>query len=503
MRLLVLTRLSQDRAGQTGLESQTDEVLRWAEAERHIVVHVAADKKSGTTAPWDRPNAKAWLSDPKKIALYDAVVAFKFDRLSRGDKRSTNAIEAWAHANGKKLLTVDGLVFPSEGADGIRWDVTARLAHQEWLNTSERYRRMQNHLRNAERSDGGKGFLVGRRPFGYRIVKMDGHKFLEPDPYEAAYVREMAVKYLSGVPVAHICDWLESEGVKPPASGRWRPAGVKSIITNPSMTGKRLNAAGKVILEFEPILDEDTYRQVAAKWEANREHPRPGRRPSRSSLLTDVAYCDQCGEVMKMRWYEKKLASGSTGVYHQYRCTGDIRARSECKNSFRVADLDGMFEASFLGLLGPLELTELGVVPGNGRDADIEYIENQLREIDYKNPDDRARIPGLTAELDRLVNLTPEPDVISERPTGETVARKWAALGTTEARNRWLQEGQVRCYVSKQLGVFRMELSAVLGMGGEPGWRVSGASLAEIARRSATGDGFWFEPETRFYGQES
>ena len=68
-------------------------------------------------------------------------------RPSRGDNQSTNAIEAWAYENGKQLLTEDGLVFPCEGADGIRWDVTKRIAHEEWLKDSERYRRMQADLK--------------------------------------------------------------------------------------------------------------------------------------------------------------------------------------------------------------------------------------------------------------------------------------------------------------------------------------------------------------------
>jgi resolvase-like protein len=115
MRLLVAARLSQLAPGQTGLDSQDAESTRWAERAGHAVVHIAADRKSGTSQPWDRPNLRPWVTEPEKLAQYDGVLAYRLDRLSRGDNASTNAIEQWAHDHGKQLLTVDGLTFPCEG----------------------------------------------------------------------------------------------------------------------------------------------------------------------------------------------------------------------------------------------------------------------------------------------------------------------------------------------------------------------------------------------------
>ena len=66
----------------------------------------------------------------------------------------------------QQLLTTDGLFFPCEGEDGIRWDLAKRLAHAEWLRISRRYRNMQKYLIDS-------GYLVGRAPFGYQIVGVD------------------------------------------------------------------------------------------------------------------------------------------------------------------------------------------------------------------------------------------------------------------------------------------------------------------------------------------
>jgi hypothetical protein len=43
MRLLLATRLSKDKQGQTGIEFQTAEVEAWAKLNGHEIIHVAAD----------------------------------------------------------------------------------------------------------------------------------------------------------------------------------------------------------------------------------------------------------------------------------------------------------------------------------------------------------------------------------------------------------------------------------------------------------------------------
>ena len=61
MRVLVAARLSKLVDGQTGLDTQDRETTAWAEREGHTVVHVAADRKSGTSHPWERKSLKPWV----------------------------------------------------------------------------------------------------------------------------------------------------------------------------------------------------------------------------------------------------------------------------------------------------------------------------------------------------------------------------------------------------------------------------------------------------------
>src|ERR1700744_1413702 len=103
-RALIAARLSKlQRGGQQGIgiETQDEKSRAFCDREGMTVVAVVADTKSGTVAPWDRQNLKPWVTDPEKMALYDAIVAYKTDRWSRGTQEDFTRIEFWATQNGK------------------------------------------------------------------------------------------------------------------------------------------------------------------------------------------------------------------------------------------------------------------------------------------------------------------------------------------------------------------------------------------------------------------
>ena len=68
MKLLIAARLSQLSDGQTGLDTQDAESTAWAEREGHEVVHVAVDRKTGTSPIWDRKNLRPWVTEDARLA---------------------------------------------------------------------------------------------------------------------------------------------------------------------------------------------------------------------------------------------------------------------------------------------------------------------------------------------------------------------------------------------------------------------------------------------------
>jgi hypothetical protein len=99
MRLIVAARLSRAREGQTGIDTQDLDARKWAESHGHTVVAVLADTISGRVSPFKRRNLGPWLTEPDKMAQYDAVLASKMDRHTRGRDWK---IRQWAEDNSKK-----------------------------------------------------------------------------------------------------------------------------------------------------------------------------------------------------------------------------------------------------------------------------------------------------------------------------------------------------------------------------------------------------------------
>jgi len=108
-----LSRLQQDGRQGIGIDTQDEKSRAFCEREGMTIVEVVADTKSGTVAPWDRKNLKPWVTDPERISMYDAVVALKTDRVSRGTQEDFTRIEYWATEHGKRLIIVDGPQYPA------------------------------------------------------------------------------------------------------------------------------------------------------------------------------------------------------------------------------------------------------------------------------------------------------------------------------------------------------------------------------------------------------
>lgn len=422
MRVLVAARLSRkaDDRSQTGLETQDAEVLAWGAREGHEIVHVAADFKSGTTPPWQRPNLRPWVTEPSKIAQYDAVAAYRFDRLSRGDDRSTSAIEDWAYRNGKVLLTVDGLRFPCEGVDGIRWDLMKRLAHEEWLKISERYTRMRVYLK-------AHGYLVGRAPYGYRSVTAPGstHKTLAPVPAEADVIRDVAAWYLEGASLEDIGAKLMDSGRFPRAMKRghqpkWTASALSKVLHNEVIAGRQRNAAGATILKVEPILSREVWHAVIDRLAVRAK--RSGVSQSKTTaMLTSIIVCTACAKAM--------YRGGPDNVSYFCRVKG-------CKSRIRVDAADAWVD-ELMRSDDRRDIIEV-IVRGDGHETEIAEVKRDIAEAVEAEKFDA--IPALRAELDRLRALPSSPTRVERRESDQTVAEMWATMAGDAERRAYLME---------------------------------------------------------------
>jgi site-specific DNA recombinase len=428
VRLLLAARLSQDRAGQTGLDTQDTDARAWAERNGHTVVATAADKISGRTSPFDRPHLGPWLTEPHLVSRYDGIVVSKLDRLSRGRDWG---IRAWAEENRKKLIVVNPeLSWPPEKGDAVTpliWDNLVNIASAEWENTSMRYQRMQAHLR-------GLGSFVGRPPFGYRIVGEAKSKALAIDPVQAAAVTEVVAMYLAGMSLRQLCAYLDAQGIPTRRGGDWVPKTLSDVLRNPVLSGRRTDGNGRTILRMPPILDVDTWRKLQA--EMDRKATKKGAVRAGTPMLGGVAVCHVCHGPMYRLRAQNTRKDGSKQFNEYYRCWGDATNPSKCRNMYPLEELDAWVETRMARTRFPLY--EIVVTPGHGHEDEIYEVERDLRELDLDAPDYDERHATLRAERVRLRALPSTADKVERRKTGTSIGQHWSTLETDEDKRAFL-----------------------------------------------------------------
>lgn len=156
--------------------------------------------------------------------------------------------------------------------------------------------------------------------------------------------------------------------------------------------------------------------------------------------------CGQC--------HNRLFTQTSSDAPPRYACTARNKgwqSAERCRPApnMRMANLDGLVEAWFLEKFGHGAIMETVYDSGNGvadRIAEVKASRQRLRADReaglYDQPDDaqwyRERYSKLSRELQDLEAEPQRPPGMVQRPTGETVADRWAKAPDVQARKEIL-----------------------------------------------------------------
>lgn len=140
----------------------------------------------------------------------------------------------------------------------------------------------------AQRAAQGKPWWP-RPPFGF-------NQDLTANEPQAAALREVYAKLLTGASVSELARWLNSEGHTTNRGNGWTSTSLRPVLLNPRNVGLRLYE-GKIVGEaaWPAIVDEDVFRRAVKLLTAA---GRGGGSGIRSHLLTGLLTCGVCGGPM-------------------------------------------------------------------------------------------------------------------------------------------------------------------------------------------------------------
>jgi site-specific DNA recombinase len=160
-----------------------------------------------------------------------------------------------------------------------------------------RTRRLRGRVNGALDHLAAGGRPAGGHPLGYRhSVDAEGRATLEIVPEIAEQIRWSAEKVLAGWSLEAIAREMQARRVPTRYGGAWSHSNVKGMLTNPTVAGFRVHK-GQVVRRgnWEPILDETTWRTLCARLSG------PRHRPARTYLLSGIAICGRCGHGLTGR----------------------------------------------------------------------------------------------------------------------------------------------------------------------------------------------------------
>lgn len=245
---------------------------------------------SGSTT--ERPALEQLIKDAQS-KLFDTVLVYKLDRLSRSQKDTLYLIEDVFLKNNIEFVS---LLENFDTSTPFGRAVIGLLSVFAQLEREQIKERMQ--LGKLGRAKAGKSMMWAKTSYGYNYDKETGSMTI--NEYEALAVKEIFTSYLAGVSITKLRDKINEEYPKQPA---WSYRTIRGILANPVYCGLNQYKGQTFQGTHKPIISlmdfEQTQRELAKRQQKAREISNP--RPFQAKyMLSGLAQCGYCHAPLKV-----------------------------------------------------------------------------------------------------------------------------------------------------------------------------------------------------------
>lgn len=245
---------------------------------------------SGSTT--ERPALEQLIKDAQS-KLFDTVLVYKLDRLSRSQKDTLYLIEDIFLKNNIEFVS---LLENFDTSTPFGRAVIGLLSVFAQLEREQIKERMQ--LGKLGRAKAGKSMMWAKTSYGYNYNKETGT--MTVNEYEALAVKEIYASYLAGMSITKLRDKINEEYPKQPA---WSYRTIRGILANPvycglnQYKGQTFQGTHKAIISLDDF--EQTQRELAKRQQTAKELSNP--RPFQAKyMLSGLAQCGYCHAPLKV-----------------------------------------------------------------------------------------------------------------------------------------------------------------------------------------------------------
>ncbi len=394
------------------------------------VAHVYSDP-GYSGAKLQRPAIQQLIRDCS-YGLFDAVLVYKLDRLSRSQKDTLYLIEDIFNANHVGLVSMCENFDTQSPFGRAMIGILSVFAQLERDQITERM--TMGRIGRAKA-----GYFAGgsRPPIGYVYAKAAGSdkQTLAIDEYEAAQVRKIFSLFLEGSTLKEICSYMHDRYTT--RYGDWSHVSTVSRILRDRIYVGEVSFSGKWYRgTHEAIIDQDTFDHVQRKYDLylGTTAGTFSQNFKGSQLLTGMIFCGQCGAHCHTKSWRNhgKHSAPDAPMKRVYRCSHGDGVR------IPVQDLDRLVTAEVQKLSVDPELIRRAAAPAAASASSSEAadaIRSRLADLRRQESKlvDLYQIGGIDLQMikSRMDDLHQEQEKLSASLAEKSPSR--AALSADDA----------------------------------------------------------------------
>lgn len=405
-KVAIYVRVSTTNQAEEGysIEEQKDKLSSYCNIKDWSVYKIYTDGGfSGSNTK--RPALEQLIRDAKK-KLFDTVLVYKLDRLSRSQKDTLYLIEDVFIKNGIAFLSLQENFDTSTPFGKAMIGLLSVFAQLEREQIKER---MQ--LGKLGRAKSGKSMMWARTSYGYDYHRETGTVTI--NPVQSLAIKFIFEQYLSGRSITKLRDDLND---KYPKEIDWNYRAVRMILANPVYCGYNQYKGQVYPGNHEPIITEEDFNKTQEELKirqntaAEKFNPRPFQA---KYMLSGIAQCGYCGAPLTITLGTKRK-DGSRNIRYQCknrfpRTTRGVTTYNDNKKCdshfYEKADIEENV------------LKQISKLQNDASYLDDLFSDNQDNGIDRDSY--QKQIEELTAKLSRLNDL-----YIDDRITLEELQRR-------------------------------------------------------------------------------
>ena len=312
MNAVIYARYSSYNQTERSIEGQIEDCMRYAEQnDIKVIAHYIDRACSGTNAE-HRPQFQQMVKDSEK-KQFDAVLVYKLDRFSR-NRYDSAMYKAKLKKNDVKVVSVMENI--SEDPMGIILEsMLEGMAEYYSANLSQNVKRGMK----VARSRGT--FTGGTVAYGYEVKD----KRIVINEAEAEAVRYVFGEYAKGTKLTDIVEHLNSTGLKPRFNAKFTTGSLHNLLKNKKYIGEYSFEDEELPQMYPRIIDDETFRAVNARIEANKRAPATAKAKVRYQLQGKL-FCGMCGANMI-----GESGKSKNGTVHHYYTCAERKKHHTCK----------------------------------------------------------------------------------------------------------------------------------------------------------------------------